>query len=289
MTELSIEKETNLMEPGQNIDIRAHLNPLGNWCNHIPYDPKLYSPPEQHGTRPDVLLQAQNSLEQFYWHSKEYLTNIFLTRISGRQQRTEAREAVCAVLGVILHYLDLATMRVGIPNADGTFHSLSAKDIAVRLGWRTKEDDNNPKTKDRGIKRAWRAMAILKAAGYLSITQRCEKLFNEEQEYRGLPAIRCVMKTLFRDLKVSLHKLEIRRKQSSNRLKKRYREFLNKLEAELKVKGQKGVQAVLELVKFNKNLKQGRRAGYARNTREKEALAKMEAKLKAEGSVPDTG
>ena len=265
---------------------RDHLKPFGNWCNHISHAPKFYLQPEQHGTRPDVLVEAQESLEQFYWQPKSYLEHLILTRDSNRQQRTEAREAVSKVLGVILHYLDLATMRVGVPNEDGSFHSFTMKDIALRIDWRTRADNKDPKLKDKGVKRVWRAMKVLKKAGYISISKRCKKVFEEEQKYRGLPAIRCVMTSLFHDLKVSVQKLDMRRKQATNRLKRRYHAYLAKIEAELKKKGKQGLNALLGLVQFNKNLNPPRKGREL--TRQQQALVTMEARLKAEGKLPNT-
>ena len=276
------------METEQKKYSREHLNPLGNWCNHDLHNPKFYEPPGQHGTRPDVLLSAQEGLEKFYWQPKEYLRRMVLARPSPRQQRTEAREAVSEVLGVILHYLDLATMRVGVPNIDCSFHSLSMRDIALRIGWRAKEDDTNPKTKHKGIRRVWRALKLLKETGYISISKRCEKLFNGEQAYRGLPAVRCVKTSLFHDLKVNIQKLELRRKSAASRLRKRYRIYLNKLDEALKKKGKQHIKALLSLVQLNKNLKPRRKVTMPKLTREQKALVILEAKLEAEGKLPNT-
>lgn len=265
---------------------RIHLNPSGNWCSHSPYDPKFYQPPEQHGYRPDVILQAQSSLEDFYWSPRRYLQSLIISRESFRQERTEGRERDATVLGVILHYLELASMRVGVPNKDGFFNSLSMKDIAIRAGWRKKEDDNDPKTKDKGIKRVWRAMNSLKMAGYITIHRRVEKALEGEKEYSSLPAIRSVKTKLFHELKVNMQKLEMRRKRAATRLKKIYRTYLDKAEQDVK----KGIKkATQQLLNFKNNM-----VGTRRNPKRhgvghgKVALAKLEAKLKAEGRLPDT-
>lgn len=265
---------------------RIHLNPAGNWCNHNPYDPKFYTPPEQHGYRPDVILQAQASLKNFYWSPSRYLPSLIISRTSFRQERTEGRERDATVLGVILHYLELASMRVGIPNKDGFFKSLSMKDIALRTGWRTKEDDNDPKTKDKGIKRVWRAMQSLKKAGYITIHRRVEKALEGEKEYSSLPAIRAVSTILFHELNVSIQKLNMRRKRAASRLKRIYRTYLDKVEADVK----KGVKrATQQLLDFKNNIsgakRKPKRTGRAHGLA---AMAKMKAKLIAEGKIPDT-
>jgi hypothetical protein len=261
---------------------RSHLSSLGNWCTHNPNQPKFYTPPEEHGTRPDVLVAASETLERFYWTPKEYLQSLLESRESSRQERTEARERDAAVLQVLLHYLELATMRVGVPLEDGSFHSFSMKDIALKLDWRKPEDDDDPKHKDRGIKRVWRALSSLCRAGYITITRRCQKTFNEEQEYRGLPAIRCITAKLFRELKINLEQLRKRRKQATERIKKKYKKYLRTLEEKARYKYHEAVQGILQ---FHKNLNgeipvKSKRMGLAHGIA---ALAKLETTLRKQG------
>jgi hypothetical protein len=274
-----IEKE--ITETG---NCRVHLSSLGNWCGHDPNNPQFYTPPEQHGTRPDVILLAIEGVENFFWSPKSYLKSLLITNPSTRQERSEARERDAIVLAIILHYLELAKMWVGVPLKDGHFHSLSIKDIALRAGWRKPEDDDDPKHKDKGLKRTWRALKSLKRAGYITVHRRVEKLFEGEEEYRSLPAIRCVNPKLFHELKVSIQRLNTRRKQASNRVKKMYRESLAKIEEELK-RGTK--EALNALFSFNKNLNgqysKPRKSTLARGLA---ALATFRARLKAEGKLP---
>ena len=49
-----------------------------------------------------------------------------------RQQRSERREACLDLLGALVHYLDLATLRVGIPQADGSIQGLSLAFLAEK-------------------------------------------------------------------------------------------------------------------------------------------------------------
>jgi hypothetical protein len=262
--------------------IRAHLSPLGNWCGHNPTQPKFFIPPEEHGTRPDVLVIASENLERFYWTPKQYLLSLMESRDSSRQERTEARERDASVLQALCHHLELATMKVGVPLKDGGFWSISEKHIALKLGWRKPEDDDDPKHKNRGLKRVNRALKSLKKAGYITITRRCQKTFDEEQEYRGLPAIRCVTAKLFRELKINLQCLKKRRKQAGERIKKKYKEYIHTLEEKAKYKFNEAVQGILQ---FHKNLRgeipvKSKRLGLAHGIA---ALAKLEAKLQKEG------
>jgi len=262
--------------------IRAHLSPLGNWCGHNPTQPKFFIPPEEHGTRPDVLVIASENLERFYWTPKQYLLSLMESRDSSRQERTEARERDASVLQVLLHYLELSKMRVGVPLEDGSFHSLSMKAIALKLDWRKPEDDKDPKHKNRGLKRVWRALNSLSKAGYITITRRCQKIFTEEQEYRGLPAIRCITAKLFRELKIDLQLLRKRCKQAAERVKKKYKKHLRALNEKAKYKYHEAVQGILQ---FHKNLNgeipvKSTRLGLAHG---KAALAKLEAKLRKQG------
>jgi len=58
-------------------------------------------------------------------------------RGSNRQERSEGRERDSAVIQVLLHYAELASMRVGVPcYKDGAFKSLNLKFIAEKAGFR---------------------------------------------------------------------------------------------------------------------------------------------------------
>lgn len=262
---------------------REHLNSLGNWCGHKPAEPRFYEPPEQHGIRPDVILLAQESLQKFYWNPKEYLISLHAYHGSDRQERSEARESDATVISILLHHLELATMKVGTPLPDASLKSLSIKDIALRAGWRKPEDNNDPAHKDRGIKRTWRSLKRLEKAGYITIHPRCERIFNhlcfKEKEYKGLPAIRCVKPKLFHELKVNIERLNRRRKQAGVRLKKMYRNRLNELQEKAKHDLQAAIQGILQ---FNNNLN-GKT--YINNSlkRGQAALAQLETQLRAQG------
>lgn len=208
-----------------------------NYFSHDPESPQFFVPPENHARRPDVLQFAQHNVQQFYYSPQKWLPSLRDTRASTRQERTEARERDAAVLGVLLQYTDLASLRVGIPNADGVFLPLTMKFLAMKLGWRTPVDDLEDKTRiaaglpplNRGIKRVYRAIANFKRAGYMTVHARFEKTMDGEQDYTGLPAVRRIDPKLFRELGIKAERLALRRQQASKRLRKKYSEYSKKM------------------------------------------------------------
>ena len=216
---------------------RAHISAAGNWCAHDPVNPKFFEPPESHARRPDVLQFAAKNLEKFYDFPGKWLKSLSLTSGTTRQERSEGRERDASVMQILLHYLELASMRVGIPNADGVFLPLDMKFIAKRLKWRTDADDIDDKARveqglnprNRGVKRVFRAIARFKRAGYVTVHPRFEKTMNGEQDYTGLPAVRRILPKVFRELGIKLERLELRRKEASKRLRKKYDAYSKKL------------------------------------------------------------
>ena len=81
--------------------------------------PALVRTPPQHAARPKILLQLQERVRT-YFDDPKVLPSLNAANGSPRQQRSERREACLDLLGALVHYLDLATLRVGIPQADGS-------------------------------------------------------------------------------------------------------------------------------------------------------------------------
>lgn len=202
---------------------------LGNRCDHDPLNPQFFTAPESHKRRPDVLQYATSNLEQFYTSPKQWLKSLRLSRESARQARSEGRERDADVLGVLLHYAELATLRCGVPTQKG-FINLTLSFIAKQLGWRSDEDEAEDRARNkagqrprnRGIKRVWRSLRVLKKAGYVSITRLCKT--KDGKHYQGLAAIKCLSTKLFKELGISGTKLEAKRREASKRLKKRLQE-----------------------------------------------------------------
>ena len=94
-----------------------------------------------------------------------------------------------------------------------------------------------------------------------------------EQDYIGLPAVRCIAAKLFYELGVKAKELEKCRKKAAVRLKKKYRELRDQAEEELKriTKGAMGAIANA----FNKN-----KPHKKSNKRERNAMKIMEDRLR---------
>ena len=211
---------------------RSHLDSRGNWCGHDPENPRYYEPPEDHGIRPDVLVEAQDNLILFYETPKKFLPSLCVARETMRQERTEGREADSSILQLLLHYTDLVTLRAGIPLETGSFLPLSVQFVADKL--------------NISFKRVLRALARLKKAGYLIVHQRYSKGENGENDYTGLVAIKCLTIKLFTELGISPAKLELRRKKAAARLKRICRNFKEKVQEEVNKHGAEVIKALVE-------------------------------------------
>jgi hypothetical protein len=163
----------------------------GNRCGHDPAHPRFFSPPARHAARPKIIQRIITAIRGYYHSPSATLPGLNAANESERQQRSERREACCAILGAILHYTDLVTLRVGIPQADGSMAGLTMETLAKLSGLAHVDDSGAVVC----IRRAERAVADLKAAGILTVHALCERL--EDATYRGTAAIRTVSKHLF--------------------------------------------------------------------------------------------
>lgn len=153
----------------------------GNRCGHDPANPRWFEPPEKHKERPKILRKLIERLRDYFADPAEVLPSLNAVNGSTRQQRSERREACLDLLGCLLHYTDLVTLRVGIPQADGSFQGLTMEFLAETSGL--------------GVRRAERAMHDLAAAGVVSIHPFVQRL--EEGVYKGYAAIRAISRSLF--------------------------------------------------------------------------------------------
>ncbi|POZ50679.1 replication protein RepA [Methylovulum psychrotolerans] len=152
----------------------------GNKCGHNPASPRYFSPPEKHAPRPKLLPVAIIRVT-VYFSDPSILPTLNAANGSERQQRSERRESCIAILSCILHYMDLITLRVGIPQADGSMQGLTMPYLAELSGL--------------GERRAERAIHDLKAAGIITVHPICEKV--SDTVYKGVAAIRTVSMKLF--------------------------------------------------------------------------------------------
>ncbi|MEI2745988.1 MAG: hypothetical protein V9G22_11345, partial [Ottowia sp.] len=126
----------------------------GNRCGHDPCCPRWFEPPAHHAPHPKILVKLQAAVRA-YFADPAVLPSLNAANGSARRQRSERREACLALLGALVHYLDLVTLRVGIPQADGSFQGLTLEFLAERAGL--------------GLRRAERACRDLRKAGLVEV------------------------------------------------------------------------------------------------------------------------
>lgn len=153
----------------------------GNRCGHIPSEPRVFTPPSTHRVRPGVLVKLGERLQDYYSSPHAVLPSLNLANGSERQQRSERREACIIVLNVLIHYLDLVTLRVGVPLANGGISGLTVDFLAERAGLNKR--------------RVERATSDLVESGVITIHPIA--LRDEEGSYSGKGAIRTVTQKLF--------------------------------------------------------------------------------------------
>jgi hypothetical protein len=134
--------------------------------------------------------------------------------------RSERREAIASVSQVLLHYLELSTLRVGFWANDSKFVSLDLAYIAKKAGI--------------GLLRARRAIADLVQAGYIKVSRQFDK--KEDGSFAGLPSIREIAVQFFIDLGIDVQKLFFsrewkRKKQEKASAKKSYQKLSGMIKA----------------------------------------------------------
>jgi hypothetical protein len=172
----------------------------GNRCGHNPLSPRSFEPPTQHKARPGILRKLTEKLASYYDSPAKTLPSLNLANGRDSQQRSERREACLQLLGCLIHFLDLLTLRVGIPKADGSFAGLSLPYLAGLSGLE--------------LRRAERACYDLVVSGILTVHPITKK--NSSQEFKGLPAIRTISQALFRSFNLG-HWLKHERDRASKR------------------------------------------------------------------------
>lgn len=153
----------------------------GNRCGHNPASPRWFAPPEKHADRPGVLRRLIERIRDYYPSPSATLPALNAVNESDRQQRSERREACLGLLGCLLHYTDLVTLRVGVPQPDGSFQGLTMEFLAETSGL--------------GHRRAERAIHDLAAAGIVSVHPIAKRI--DDCTYKGFAAIRAVSRSLF--------------------------------------------------------------------------------------------
>lgn len=163
----------------------------GNRCGHAPDAPRFFNQPDHHKRRPSVLGNAIEALKVVYRRPKKFFRKLATFHPHDRQKRSERREAIASVSQVLLHYLELSTLRVGFFVDLTKFVPLDLKYIAKQAGI--------------SISRAKRAMADLAKAGYIKLTRQFTK--QDDGTFKGVPSIREVAVQFFIDLGIDVQKL----------------------------------------------------------------------------------
>lgn len=163
----------------------------GNRCGHAPDVPRFFCPPESHKRRPAVLDRAIDQWEVVYRKAKKFFKKLATTHEDGRQVRSERREAIAAVSQVLLHYLELSTLKVGFYVGLNKFIHLDIEYIAKKA--------------NLSFSRAKRAITALAEAGYIKITRQYKK--KEDGTFDGEPSIREIAVQFFVDLGMDVQKL----------------------------------------------------------------------------------
>ena len=143
--------------------------------------------PRSRSRRPRILMEMQQRLDAYLEDPSEHLPTLNAANGSDRQQRLERRIACVQLLRAMLKYLDLASLRVGIPQRDGGFLNLTLPFLA--------------KHACLPVRRAERAMRDLLRAGLVTAQQRAER--TEDGGFRGLASLRQLPAALFGAFKLS--------------------------------------------------------------------------------------
>ena len=152
----------------------------GNRCDHDPAKPRYFVPPAKHKDRPLILRKLEEKIRAYFTDPRKTIPSLDLANGKDRQQRSERREACLAVLGCMIHFLDLVTLRVGIPTPGG-FKGLTIPYLAELSGL--------------GERRAERAIRDLVKANLVTVHPLCER--KDDLTFKGYAAIRTLSANLF--------------------------------------------------------------------------------------------
>lgn len=145
----------------------------GNGCGHDRYNFRRFSPTTN--KQPIILEDARKKIGDCLGGAWDHLWD------GDRQTRSERREACGLLLSALIHRLDLVTLRVGFPQADGSFVGLTDKDLARMTGLT--------------VRRLERAMHDLAAMKIVKVHRSCER--QADGSYKGRPSIRAIATRFF--------------------------------------------------------------------------------------------
>lgn len=181
-------------------------------CQHFKEAPLLYKPAE--AWRPDVCNKLAKRAQDWYEKPRRYLKSIRILNIR-RQKRSERREAIKLVIGVLAEYLELCSLRLGTYNKTGEFRPLTVNFIRDKINQRRSHGE------PINIRRVQRALGDLVKAGYLTISRQFRRIALDN--FIGLASIRELTPKFFYELGVHHKTLygwrEWKRKQLEKKIK----------------------------------------------------------------------
>ena len=137
--------------------------------------------------RPKILERLAERALQYYETPQQTIPSLNGVNGSPRKQRSERREACLRVLGLLIAYTDLKTLRIGIPRHHGVISGLTLDWVAKRVGI--------------GQRRVERALSDLIKSGLIDSRQRSHR--TAKGSYCGVAAIRSLSPHLFKLLGLS--------------------------------------------------------------------------------------
>jgi len=129
---------------------------FGNNCSHSKETPRFYAP-HNFDRLPNFIQEAMAKCEDFYFSSKEYLTNLQtpLNEEELRIKRSERREAISLTLQALFNYMNITNGEVGFWTKNtGKIKNIHCEFLARKTGLKRQ--------------RLYRAIADLKRAGYVT-------------------------------------------------------------------------------------------------------------------------
>lgn len=132
--------------------------------------------------RPKILERLTERALQYYERPQQTIPSLNGVNGSPRKQRSERREACLRVLGLLIAYTDLKTLRIGIPTHRGVFSGLTIDWVAKRVGL--------------GQRRVERALSDLIQSGLIDSRRRSHR--TAQSSFCGLASIRFMSPHLFK-------------------------------------------------------------------------------------------
>lgn len=167
------------------------------------------------GGLPAILTDAMAALSGYMATPNRFFPILNAINGSARQQRSERSAACMQMLAACLKYLDLISMRVGVPQGNGSM-------LNLRVSWLAKQAGLSER-------RAERALHDLKAAGLIQVEQRNRRLDLDTRTWRSAVALKAVAAEVFEALGMA-KRLDIER--SKARLRRQRDEAARRKAAE---------------------------------------------------------